>query len=106
MHKSKKKVMALNNLHDKLFLILPIFLACMCVLTEGLQGQGYAGKYLELRGGEGTVGWVKLHNEEFNFLCFMAYNVGGVKIIDGDMGEACGTHGREEEFVQCSGLKT
>jgi len=42
-----------------------------------MQGQGYIGKYLELRGGEGTVGWVKLHNEEFHFLCFMAYNVGG-----------------------------
>jgi len=26
-----------------------------------------------------------------------------VKIKDGDMGEACGMHGREEEFVQCSG---
>jgi hypothetical protein len=50
MHKSKKKVMALNNLYDQLFLILPIFPACMYVLTEGMQGQGYAGKYLELRG--------------------------------------------------------
>jgi len=29
-----------------------------------------------------------------------------VKIKDGDMGEGCGMHGREEEFVQCSGLKT
>jgi hypothetical protein len=50
MHKSKKKVMALNNIYDQLFLILPIFPACMCVLTEGMQGQGYAEKYLELRG--------------------------------------------------------
>jgi hypothetical protein len=29
----------------------------------------------------------------------------GVKIEDGDMGEACGMHEREEEFVQCSGWK-